>query len=281
MKIKTSTIIWLIVGFIWSIFMGVTATSIGLGAAFPPLNLVAKPFICPTGQMNYQQIVSNPLPGTTYTQINWYCVDKRSGQKTELGIFPMGLYAGVIYGLLIFVVVLSAWYFYRRWDPSKATAESKKRVAWIQTIIVIIIIVGVTLFNLMPLFRSLAATPESTPIPNATATSLALTYKALISGTPSDFSSPDKPLANWNGIPIMPRAISGQQVNKGMYTFKVPVDSGTILSFYSDTLKSLGWNLEDNQLLGMKFTKDKSALLVTLAPATDMESWIVTLVFVP
>jgi hypothetical protein len=281
MKIKTSTIIWLIVVFIWCIFMGVTATSIGLGAVFPSLNLVAKPFVCPTGQMNYQQIVSNPLPGTTYTQSNWYCVDKQSGQKTELGIFPMSLYAGAIYGLLIFVVVLIAWYFNSRGDPSKETAESKKRVAWIQTIAVIIIIVGVTLFNLMPLFRSLAVTLESTPIPDATATSLAFTYETLTLGTPSDFSSTDKPLANWNGIPIMPQAISGQQVNKGMYTFKAPVDSGTIETFYSDTLKSLGWNLEDNRWLGMRFTKDKSALLVTFAPATDMENWIVTLVLVP
>jgi hypothetical protein len=281
MKIKTSTITWLIVGFIWSIFMGVTATSIGLGAAFPSLNLVAKPFVCPTGQMNYQQIVSNPLPGTTYTQVNWYCVDERSGQKTELEIFPMSLYAGAIYGVLIFVSVLIVWYFYRRWDPSKETEEVKKRVAWIQSISVIVIIVGVTLFNLMPLFRSMTATPEPTTIPDATATSLALTYEALTSKITSDFSSTDKPLANWNGIPIMPQAIAGQQANNGTYTFKAPVDSGTIESYYSDKLKSLGWNLADSRWQGMKFTKDKSVLLVTLAPAADEESWVVTLVLVP
>jgi len=79
----------------------------------------------------------------------------------------------------------------------------------------------------------------------------------------------------------MPQAISGQQINKDQYTFKVPVDSGTIESYYTETLKSIGWNLADSRWLGMKFTKDKNILLVTLAPATDMESWIVTLVFVP
>jgi hypothetical protein len=79
----------------------------------------------------------------------------------------------------------------------------------------------------------------------------------------------------------MPEAIAGQQANNGTYTFKVPVDSGTIESYYSDKLKSLGWNLADSRWAGMKFTKDKSVLLVTLAPATDMESFIVTLVFVP
>jgi hypothetical protein len=218
MKIKPSTIIWLGVVFIWCIFMGVTAVSIGFGAAFPPLNLVAKPFVCPNGDMQYQESVSNPLPGTTYTQIGWYCVDKRSEQTTELEIFPMALYAGAIYGLLIFVVVLIAWYFNSRWDPSKATAQSKKWVAWIQAIIVIMIIVCVTLFSLMPLFRSLGVTLEPTPIPNATATALALTYKTLTSGQPSDFSSTDKALANWNDIPIMSQAISGQQINKDRYT---------------------------------------------------------------
>jgi hypothetical protein len=246
-----------------------------------PLNLVAKPFVCPTGQMNYQQIVSNPLPGTTYTQSNWYCVDKQSEQKTELGIFPMSLYAGTVYGLLLFVVILIAWYFNSRWDPSKATAESRKWGGWIQAIVVIMIIVCVTLFSLMPLFRSLGVALEPTPIPNATATALALTYKTLTSGTPSAFNATDKPLANWNDIPIMPQAISGQQINKGMYTFKVPVDSGTIETFYSDRLKSFGWKLENSRWLGMKFTKEKNILLVTLAPAIDQENWIVTLVLAP
>jgi hypothetical protein len=122
MKIKTSTIVWLIMGFVWSIFMGVTATAIGLGALFPPINLVAKPFVCPNGQMNYEQDVSNPLPGTTYTQTYWSCVDEASGAKTELGIFPMSLYSGAFYGLLIFMVVLIIWYFYSRWNPSAAPA---------------------------------------------------------------------------------------------------------------------------------------------------------------
>src|SRR5258706_355639 len=55
MKIKTSTIIWLSLVFIWCIFMGVTAISIGLGALFTPMNLIAKPFVCPNGQMTYDQ----------------------------------------------------------------------------------------------------------------------------------------------------------------------------------------------------------------------------------
>jgi hypothetical protein len=123
--------------------------------------------------------------------------------------------------------------------------------------------------------------PEPTPIPDATATALAVTYEALTSRTTSEFSSTDKPLADWNGIPVMPQAIAGQQVNKDTYAFKVPVDSGTIESYYSEKLKSLGWTLADSRWQGMQFTKDKKVLLVTFAPATDMESWIVTFVLIP
>lgn len=92
--------------------MGVTAVSIGLGAIYPPLNVVAKPFVCPNGSMSFEQSTSNPLPGTTYTFTGWYC--DRSGDKTELDIFPMSLYSGVIYGLVLYALGLSVWLFLRR-----------------------------------------------------------------------------------------------------------------------------------------------------------------------
>jgi hypothetical protein len=283
MKIKTSTIIWLIVGFIWSWFMGITFVSIGLGSIFPGLNRIAQPFVCPGGQMelnsqNYQ--VSPVESGSTLT---WYCVDAQAGTKTELNFFMINFYAGSFYGLLIIAGMVIARYLYRRWNQTKTTAESRKRAAWIQTIMVILIIAGVTLFSLMPLFRSLA--PESTLIPNATATSLASAYEALTMGKPIDFRSSGKPLADWNGIPIMPQAVAGLQVNPGAYEFRVPVSYGldmdAIESYYKDNLKSLGWNLADTRWAGMKFTKDKSVLLFTIAPTPDAQNWIVTLVFVP
>ena len=221
MKINTSTIIWLIVGFIWSWFMGITAVSLGLGSLFPAINMVAKPFVCQGGQMvnNSQNYRVSPVENVT--TLTWYCVDIHSGAKTELNPFIINVYAGSFYGLLIIVAVLIILYFYRRWGSSKETEKVKKRVAWIQSISIIVVIVGVTLFNLIPLIRIL--TPKSTTIPEATATSLASTYEALTLGKINDFSSTDKPLANWNGIPIMPEAIAGQQANNGTYTFKVPV----------------------------------------------------------
>ena len=114
MKPNSGTTMWLIGAFVWSIFMGVTAVAIGVGALYPPLNKIAAPFVCPNGQMDFGEFTSNPLPGTTYTQITWYCEDNQTGEKTELEIFPMTLYSGAFYGLFIFGGVIIIWYFQNR-----------------------------------------------------------------------------------------------------------------------------------------------------------------------
>lgn len=103
MGIKTGTLIWT---FIWCIFMGVTVGSIGIGAVFPPANYVAAPFVCPGGTMQLTTQNYQPSPVESVTTLTWYCVDGKTGAQTELGIFPMSLYAGAIYGLLIFLIVL-------------------------------------------------------------------------------------------------------------------------------------------------------------------------------
>lgn len=130
MKFNSETIIWNIGVFVWSIFMGVTAVSIGVGAAFPPINLIAKPILCPSGDMTYQESTSNPLPGTTITQIGWYCVDHNGDSVKELDIFSIALIAGPIYGLLIEAVVLIVqWYRGRNAPPSQNRASNSYRAA--------------------------------------------------------------------------------------------------------------------------------------------------------
>jgi hypothetical protein len=86
--------------------MGVTAISIGFGALFPSLNRISKPFICPRGEMELETQEYRPSPVETVTTLTWYCVDQSTGKRTELGIFPMSLYAGLIYGFLLFIVVV-------------------------------------------------------------------------------------------------------------------------------------------------------------------------------
>jgi len=280
MKIKTSTVMWLGVGLIWCLFMGVTAISIGLGSLFPSMNRIASPFVCPNGHMELTTQDYRVSPTESGSILNWYCVDQETGARTELGIFPMSLYAGVIYGFLLFVVIVVGGYLYTRWNATPKSAQAQKWAGWIQNGLIILFVVGMILFGLMPLFRS-TASPAPTSIADATATSIALTLHEMSSGTPIAFTSTEKPLTSWNGIPIMSEATAGQRVDHDRYSFDVPVDSGKIESFYKDSLKSLGWELVDKQWLGMEFTKDKRTLLVTFAPNSDLQSWVVTLVLVP
>lgn len=94
----------------WSLFIAVTVISIGLGAAFPSLNLIANPFVCPAGKMTLetQDFTTSPTEGGTV--LTWYCVNSQTGDRVELGIFPMVIYTGIIYGLILFfLVVLWMW----------------------------------------------------------------------------------------------------------------------------------------------------------------------------
>ena len=131
MKDRTGTIVGLGIGFLGSIFMGVVAISIGLGAAFPAINSIAKPFVCPRGDMTFEKNVSQPMPGETYATIQWYCADSESGEKSELTYFSLIPYAGIFYGLFVcFPLFLLARYGFKKWDESldkKYAAERSAR----------------------------------------------------------------------------------------------------------------------------------------------------------
>ena len=282
MKITGKTIGWLIAGFVWSIFMGVTAISIGAGALYPPLNYIAKPLACPNGQLSYQQNISNPLPGTTYTTAGWTCADSRSGTQTPIDAIKMGVYAGPFYGLVLFLVVVLFWYIHARWGSDSVTGKIIRRMEGGLGILLLVLFIGWT--AVLPIASVFVDEFVPTPTPpavDATATAVEAAYQAGISGATSTFNSTEKPLAEWNNIPIMAEATSGQQVNTHTYAFDVPEDTGTIDSFYTAKLEALGWNLEESDMLGMHFTMDKTALLVTLSPAADEQSFVVTLVYFP
>ncbi len=282
MKITGTTIMWIIGGFFWSIFMGVTGISIGFGALYPPLNYIAKPLACPNGQLSYVQNVSNPLPGTTYTTAGWTCTDSKTGSQTPIDAIRMSVYAGPFYGLLLFLVIFLVWYTNARWSSDTVFGKIIRRVESGLGIALLVLFIGwVAVVPIVSVFvDEFVPTPTAPPV-DATATAVESLYQDSISGAPSDFNSTEKPLTEWNDIPIMAEATSGQQMDTHTYTFKVPLDTGTIDSFYSTKLKALGWSLDQSDMLGMKFSKDKSSLLVTLAPAVDEQSFVVTLVLIP
>lgn len=91
---------------VWCLFMGVTAISIGFGAAFPPLNQIAQPFICSNGDMQVLTSTSHPQPGVTYTVIKWQCVDNRTGEAQPVNEMSMFLISGLIYGFVLFGAIV-------------------------------------------------------------------------------------------------------------------------------------------------------------------------------
>ena len=102
MKLDLSTVLWT---FISCLFFGITIGSIGIGAAFPSVNLIAGPFVCLGGKMTLSTQQENPSSIESITTVSWYCVDAKTGSQTELGIFPMVLYSGAIYGFILFLLV--------------------------------------------------------------------------------------------------------------------------------------------------------------------------------
>ena len=285
--------------FLWSLFMGVMFVSIGIGALAPHLNDIAGPFVCTRGQVQVTSQTYTVSPVENVQTLTYYCVDKQTGARTEMAFWPKHLIAGSIYGLLIYVLLFAIWSLYSRYASSKSK-KVQKVMPWIQTGFAVLIVVGITLFILIPVFHSMAPAPTATiSAPDATATSIANIFQSLNRGNLIAFSSTDQPLASWNGIPIMPQATAGQHVNDTTYAFRVAETSETIESFYKDALKSQGWNLEESQYMGMEFAKDKNTVMVAIAilddpscttplsprdtpsPAEDLGCFIVTLVIVP
>ncbi len=110
----TPRTIGLLILLVFCLFMGVTAISMGFGAIFPALNLVARPFVCPEGTMDNERQVHKPYPGKAVTTQNWYCIDEQTGEKTRLSLFPISMIAGFIYGLGLFGIVYGIGAFRRR-----------------------------------------------------------------------------------------------------------------------------------------------------------------------
>jgi hypothetical protein len=109
---------------VWCLFMGVTAISIGFGAAFPPLNRIAGPFVCPNGAMRVDSQTYRPSPGTTITTLDWQCVDNRTGEAQRINEMSMFLINGLIYGTLLFAVVMLWW-----WVATKRRARRVQQQA--------------------------------------------------------------------------------------------------------------------------------------------------------
>ena len=90
---------------IFSLFMGVTGISLGIGTVVPVINTVPQPLVCPSGEMVSQRFThQGRRAGTTITQATWTCVDP-SGSATPINSFKLALIAGSFHGLVLFVLL--------------------------------------------------------------------------------------------------------------------------------------------------------------------------------
>lgn len=169
MKIYGVTIGQIIIAFIWCIFMGVTAISIGFGAMYPPMNGIAKPFVCPSGELTFKQNVSHPTPGRTDTTAEWFCRDPGADFPVSIDPLKMAVYAGPIYGLLLFVVGFFFWYLAMRWGPETIIGKVvRKLLAGLGILAVAFVII----FPLWPLISAFIPGARPTPAPTRLPTAI-------------------------------------------------------------------------------------------------------------
>jgi hypothetical protein len=128
--------------------------------------------------------------------------------------------------------------------------------------------------------QNLASTAE------ALATSIPSTAEAIATSIPSSIPNipgiPDvsgylnptgTPASDWNGIPIMPQATSGEEYTKSTYSYKSPLmPQAEVESFYDTKLKALGWTSEFSASTGAQggilvFSKEGKVLTITVAKA--------------
>ena len=128
--------------------------------------------------------------------------------------------------------------------------------------------------------QNLASTAE------AFATSIPSTAEALATSIPSSIPNipniPDisgylnptgTPVTDWNDVPIMPQATSGEEFTKSTYSYKTPLmPQAEVASFYDTKLKALGWTSEFSASTGAQggilvFSKEGKVLTITVAKA--------------
>lgn len=100
------------------------------------------------------------------------------------------------------------------------------------------------------------------------------TFQALATDFGNFFNPQGTPVAEWNGIPIMPQATAGQEFDSTTYSFKVGATAQEVQDFYNTQLTGLGWTKSFSMPGGadaavVSFEKDSTSLLITIARVED------------
>lgn len=123
--------------------------------------------------------------------------------------------------------------------------------------------------------ETLEALPSAIPSLEALSTSMA--------GLGDMFNPQGTPVSEWNGIPIMPQATSGQEfAETDTYSTKVNASLTEVQDFYNNQLTSLGWtSLFNSPAEGegtvQVFQKGESLLTITIMTVEDSVLVMLTL----
>lgn len=80
-----------------------------------------------------------------------------------------------------------------------------------------------------------------------------------------------EPLSEWNGIPIMSQATTGEAFDTDRYSYKADTTSEDAQKFYKDTLGGLGWSesyslpADERSGAAIIFEKESSILTITFS----------------
>jgi hypothetical protein len=71
---------------------------------------------------------------------------------------------------------------------------------------------------------------------------------------PNSSQNENSVLFEWQGVPIMPGAISGEQNEVGDYSFTTPVSSEDLIAYYELHMPELGWQQRSDIDTGSDYT---------------------------
>lgn len=113
-----------------------------------------------------------------------------------------------------------------------------------------------------------------------------LTYEVVAIGIPASTTAEEIPLPSgepeeaWQGIPIMPAAIGGEDEGSA-YQFTVQATGDEITAFYQAQLASLGYEFETSEEQGgyttLYFAKGSSSVLVMIVPLGVISGVVLTI----
>jgi hypothetical protein len=83
----------------------------------------------------------------------------------------------------------------------------------------------------------------------------------------------DPPLTEWNGIPVIPSATSGNE-SSGVYSFKAAATTSEVLEYYKNEMPKLGWNEffsmpDTGSGALLTFEKDNGLATITITASGD------------